>query len=729
MAAAFRRAVVDSQPTGGAFGCGEPTPAAPSLAVPRLGHVLSTVAETYGRPLRDSAEQIRQSIERNGARPGFAAHWARHYHRRGPRVGTCDSRDSHELAAWFLVSTWAVAVAANKLPPDSSIADAERWLLRDQEHLSLCQFISGNALEHASSLLQKSANPEALNDLLPYVLDPHGPGSRLSVRREPATKGARQKKRRDGVFYTPGDVATYMTEEALSELRGEAFPLTVLDPACGTGVFLRAALKHLIGRMPSVSALDVACHLYGFDVDEWVLDASAFVLLLECVASPTQGLAPIAAWRAIRMNFANLDALLVDPGRPFAEGDKNWNTRVTYRAALRAGTTLEPECTELPSGACRVDQVFPEMAEGPRVVLGNPPYAALGVERDLARLARTFSTFAAAPQPSSDIYPLFVEQMIRLAAPDSHGGALVLPLSIACNSGPQFSALRTLISHEPGTWRFAFFDREPHALFGEDVKTRNSIVLWTKHAADNGVSIQTGPLRKWRAQDRVTLLKRLDFTPIEADLRLGIPKIQGAEQADVLQKLLHEGATLRQAITCSGSASLSEALSGDARTIYVGPTAYNFINAFFRPPSLEEQRAGALSENHLHALVCPDSEIALSVFAALSGNLAFWWWHIHGDGFHVTRGTLESLPVGSALSSPVASRHLVRMGRLLWGKVSTRPKVSRNRGKLSLGFSAVEFPEQRREIDELLLTCAGIDAPFALALEECCQRVIRGQTQ
>jgi len=28
-----------------------------------------------------------------------------------------------------------------------------------------------------------------------------------------------------------------------------------------------------------------------------------------------------------------------------------------------------------------------------------------------------------------------------------------------------------------GTWRCAFFDREPHALFGEDVETRNAILF------------------------------------------------------------------------------------------------------------------------------------------------------------------------------------------------------------------------------------------------------------
>jgi hypothetical protein len=146
-----------------------------------------------------------------------------------------------------------------------------------------------------------------------------------------------------------------------------------------------------------------------------------------------------------------------------------------------------------------LDAVFPAIKEGPHLVIGNPPYADLGLRGDLPELARRFSSLGRAPRASDDLYPLFFEQMIRLAAPDAHGGALVLPLSLACNTGAQFVALRQLISQTSGSWRFAFFDREPHALFGEDVKTRNTIILWTRAKTERASSIFTGPLRKWRA--------------------------------------------------------------------------------------------------------------------------------------------------------------------------------------------------------------------------------------
>jgi hypothetical protein len=79
---------------------------------------------------------------------------------------------------------------------------------------------------------------------------------------------------------------------------------------------------------------------------------------------------------------------------------------------------------------------------------------------------------------------------------------MVVPLSLACNESAQYQACRARIASAPGHWRFAFFDREPHALFGEDVKTRNVIVLWQRdHAADVVAVLPPNP-RKCRTFPR-----------------------------------------------------------------------------------------------------------------------------------------------------------------------------------------------------------------------------------
>jgi len=299
---------------------------------------------------------------------------------------------------------------------------------------------------------------------------------------------------------------------------------------------------------------------------------------------------------------------------------------------------------------------------------------------------------------------------------------MVLPLSLACNTGRQFLALRKLLARTPGHWRFAFFDREPHALFGEDVKTRNAIVLWTRQGTDAAVQMSTGPLRKWRGHSRARMLDSIAFTPVVVDIRSGIPKIDGKSQAAALTHLLLETYTLRHAVTNIGRATLDVAMRRDETTAYVGATAYNFLNVFLQPPPWKTAADTALTENPLHALVCPSHESALQVFALLSSRLAFWWWHAHGDGFHVSRHVIETMPVGSAMRDERYARRLTDLGESLWQKVARSPIASLNRGRTSLGFTAAPQAE-RGHVDALLVDALGLEPAFASELERFCEGV------
>ncbi len=586
---------------------------------------------------------------------------------------------------------------------------------------------SKRAIREAEIALKSIAAPDALTTLLPYILDPHGPGSRLSVRRRPETREARIRKRAEGIFYTPADVAAYMVDEALRDLQKGSHPITVFDPACGTGVFLRAALQTLRKQALQAKPLDIACScLYGADIDPWALDATAFVLLRACFADVAEReIAPLAAWHSLRLNLANVDTLLLDPAKAAPRPNERID-RLDCRARLKAGFIPERSDSVLPAGRLSFSQLFPEVAEGPRVIVGNPPYADLG--SNFMELRGIFATVDASPRASADIYPLFVEQMVRLTAPDAHGGALVLPLSIACNSGPQFAATRSLLAKTEGTWRFAFFDREPHALFGEDVKTRNAIVLWTKQAGEKKTKILTGPLRKWRGDGRAAMFKNISFTVIGAGIRQGIPKVEGEDQARALTRLSMKDKLLEDVVLGLGRSTLEETTLSDERTVHVGSTAYNFLSVFLKP-HINGQGRYPLSENPCHALACKSSKDSFALFAALSGRLAFWWWHIHGDGFHVIRRTLEKLPIGEVLLNKQYLNSLAELGKTLWKVLSSQPIVSVNRGRMSLGFSAAPQRNIRMQIDQLLIEALGLESAFATTLERFTDRVTTVPTE
>jgi len=78
-------------------------------------------------------------------------------------------------------------------------------------------------------------------------------------------------RRRRGAFFTPPDVATALVAEVVE--KG-----TVLDPACGSGVFLLAAARRLLNTGVADRGSIVRRHLFGSDVDPASAEATRRVL-------------------------------------------------------------------------------------------------------------------------------------------------------------------------------------------------------------------------------------------------------------------------------------------------------------------------------------------------------------------------------------------------------------------------------------------------------------------
>ena len=483
------------------------------------------------------------------------------------------------MCAWGIVSMWLTGIATKNLSSNATLSEAEEWFLPADYPKRLRDILPLWEVRLAEGALPAGMNPGFCLDQLPYILDPHGPGSRLSVMRDSGTRAARQRKRAEGVFYTPADVAKYMVSGCLNSLDCDSAP-SILDPACGTGVFLRAALQKLRRKYPGKSAYSLAMEcLFGTDIAPWPLDATAFVLLADILDCEPRGQElPGELWRRMRTNLRCIDSLLMEP----AGVDIDSKDAGDAEGRLSSLTTL-----------------FPAMREGPKVIVGNPPYADLGDSAHGRKHMRAFKTLSVKPSPTAEIYVAFVEQMIRLANLKQCAGSLVLPLSLACNVGPQFTAARRLIQGTPGQWRFAYFDREPQALFGEDVKTRNAIVFWNRDASSECSVLSSGPLRRWRGEHRATLFGGINFTRIRGDIRGGIPKVEGDSQVAALERLSARWDRLEQAVHGVRRLSLSEAADAGDDIIFLGNTAYNFLNVFLRPPQTLFNNGLQLTGNQL----------------------------------------------------------------------------------------------------------------------------------
>ena len=676
------------------------------LAVPRRGHVLSTVVEIYAKPIREAVAFLSGSL----ANRDCSAIRASLFLPSHEQVVLDTVRSDSEMVTWAIVSMWVVGVAAKALPVSASLVEAEQWFFGFYAPDRLTRLPSDKAMRKAETLLRADADASSYFELLPYILDPHGPGSRLSVRSNPATRAARTRKRAEGVFYTPADVAEYMAGACVDAVSFESLP-TVFDPACGTGVFLRAALQKIRARRPERNIFVLASEcLFGTDIDPWPLDATAFVLLADCWVDKRKGhgSAPAEAWKRLRRNLACVDTLRIDPASNVPE---------------RNGKNIQENCSGV--GRFSISQLFPALKRGPTVILGNPPYADLGPRSDLTALGSVYETLAVKLDANAEIYLPFIEQMIRLADENVCSGALVLPLSIACNVGPQFIRARNLLSKTRGRWRFAFFDREPHALFGEDVKTRNAIILWSRIPSDRSTALATGPLRKWRGDSRAAMFKSLHFTVVDSDIRAGIPKIDGDIQAAALKRLCMRESRLEQVVEGMERFNLAETPSGDDRTVFVGPTAYNFLNVFVRPERCLIRGGQMLSEHPLHAVRCSSRKDAFAVFAILSSHLAYWWWHTQGDGFHVSRRFLAELPFGVEVFRERRVRTVLsERGAELWSAIKANPIISLNRGRTSIAYTPNGHDDIRRKIDQTLADLGGLERVFVDELQQFTARTV-----
>jgi type I restriction-modification system DNA methylase subunit len=235
------------------------------------------------------------------------------------------------------------------------------------------------------------------------------------------------KRKKDGVFYTPRYITTYIVENTLGKLcadkkaeleineseyfsdkkrqittkkkldeklktyRQWLLELTICDPACGSGAFLNAALDFLITEhklidemstkllggsivFPDIENAILENNLYGVDINEESVEIAKLALWLR-TAKPNRKL------NSLNENIKCGNSLISDPE---VAGDKafDWHKK------------------------------FPQVFEkgGFDVVIGNPPYGAKISEKDKNYLQKHYSVF----EYQVNTYVIFYEQGVKL---------------------------------------------------------------------------------------------------------------------------------------------------------------------------------------------------------------------------------------------------------------------------------------------------------------------------
>ena len=240
------------------------------------------------------------------------------------------------------------------------------------------------------------------------------------------------KRKQDGVFYTPQYITKYIVEntvgrlcaekkqelhideaeyfsdqrrqmqtkkrllEQLHEYREWLLQITILDPACGSGAFLNAALRFLMDEHKLIDEMEAKVtgsaivfqdvensilehNLYGVDINEESVEIAQLALWLR-TAKPHRKL------NSLNQNIKCGNSLISDPA---VAGDKAFDWQKEFPQVFEKG--------------------------GFDVVIGNPPYVQLqsmGEMSDVYAKAG-FEVY----NKSADLYCLFTEQGYRLLKP------------------------------------------------------------------------------------------------------------------------------------------------------------------------------------------------------------------------------------------------------------------------------------------------------------------------
>jgi hypothetical protein len=238
-------------------------------------------------------------------------------------------------------------------------------------------------------------------------------------------KPAATVRRQQGRYYTPEWLAQRMVADALARFRadeGEASaavgPLRILDPSCGDGVFLVAALQTLCADIMRPEQWKERCDLaartlHGVDTDPLAI-AQACDNLVHVISPPEFQREYVHQRMLTRLRLG--DALL---GQGFAPDEIDGGDQ-PQALAVNANQSVVPPLDWL--------HAFPEAAAdgGFDLIVGNPPYRR---ERDSREM---FERVARSPlgrrwrQPRMDLWHYFAHRAIDLLKP---GGRLAFVVS------------------------------------------------------------------------------------------------------------------------------------------------------------------------------------------------------------------------------------------------------------------------------------------------------------
>jgi methylase of polypeptide subunit release factors len=494
--------------------------------------------------------------------------------------------------------------------------------------------------------------------------------------------GERVTKRRKGIFYTPSDVADYLVEETVNRqqpLTEDLKNLTWFDPAVGTGCLLQSVLYKIANSDFSLTADDAvlysASRLFGTDVSPAALQSAVYGLIVLCHhGKALQASRLHEHLTLLRDNFALVDA-----------------TTLNSREDL--------------------SRVFPALKNGASCLISNPPYS-----RALSSISAQASLLdeqLTADKTGHSLYLRFLPLVAKLCNQERGSGAIVVPLSLAYSTHSQIKKSRVEMLATHGSWWLAHFDRTPDSLFGDDVKTRNTIVTFAREPDGRVGSMYSSDLIRWSSRSRESLFNNICYAPVSSLGINGVIPKTGTSFGQSLAKTLgrRKGRALGYSLNrINGFPSTAAEYCLRSAT-----TAYNWLPV--------ERLVTAESAKYQY-WKAETPLLASAAFAVLHSRISYWLWRVWGDGFHLTDRFITSLPFALGDWSLTIQTKLADLGDSLWSLMLTNQLVSKNAGVERISYCPYNGWDIIGEIDRVLVSTLDLPSQTTDYLDDYVSRNI-----
>lgn len=392
-----------------------------------------------------------------------------------------------------------------------------------------------------------------------------------------------QRRRDEGVYYTPKDVTEYIIlnafvnyinhqnenvysvskcNELLSSDCNKLKKAKIFDPTCGSAEFLLSAVRlkiSLFGVTCDTEILEILSTIYGNDI------AKESILLSK-----------------IRLFFSIISCI----------EDKKLSDKIS-KILNRNFTTLDFVVN---------DSCFPQFD----IIVGNPPY----VEYNKLRVKPTTKF--------GNTYADVLKNSINSLRTNGVIG-FVIPLSFV--STPRMKGIRDFCySNLSKLFVLNFADR-PDCLF-DGVHQKLTIIFGSKGNVD--CRVFSSSYYHWYADERNKLLDKLSVLPVKC-FEQYIPKIGNKYEESIFSKLVNtKGITLTE---------ISREMTGGS-SIYLNMRGCFWTKAFsFNPGS-----------NEYKPFACP-VDMQKYLVALLNSNLFFLYWTIVSDCWHITSKEINGFKI------------------------------------------------------------------------------------